>query len=488
MKHTFKHLTRLIALLLITVFVLTSCNIPSDDPVTDDPTNSSSESVTNAPSGGDDSQTRDDQDTNEPTDTTGGQDTSEPTDTTGGQDTNEPTGTTGGQDTNEPTDTKDDQSTSEPVAKFDPSTIPAYSPAIAPDGYIVVNNNVPFFNMKDSSIDYTKCVEKYGALDSLGRCTEAFAVLGKALLPTTERGNISSVKPTGWQSVTYPETNNQSLYNRSHLIAWALTGEDANVNNLVTGTTYMNQHTMQIFESQLLSYVKGNNTHVVYRVTPIFEGNNLVCSGVLMEARSVEDNGEDIMFCVYAYNIQKGIIIDYATGESRREKTDEGGDGATSFDGTIYDFSGFDASTGKEDTYVNRNGSDGWTLTGARIDKQEWIGANTPQIILNGKTSNLGSLTSATLKGGISELYLNYGNTFKDTKIGFTVSIIKDGKTVASKTVSDSSAEQSKKYELHWVLDSKIDGDFVIKIVNDAPSNNSKSNKDRLSVWNLGWK
>ncbi len=456
MKHTFKHLTRLLALLLITVFVLTSCNIPNDGPTTDAPDNGSSESLTNAPSSssGDDSQTP------------------------GNQDTNEPTGTTG------------DQGTSEPAAKFDPSTIPAYSPEIAPDGYVVVNNNVPFFDINDSGIDYTQCVEKYGALDSLGRCTEAFAVLGKALLPTTERGNISSVKPTGWHSVTYPETNNQSLYNRSHLIAWSLTGEDANVNNLVTGTTYMNQHTMQIFENQLLSYVKGNDTHVVYRVTPIFEGNNLVCSGVLMEARSVEDNGEDIMFCVYAYNVQKGIVIDYATGESRRENTDEGntGDNTTGFGGTTYDFAGFDASTGKEDTYVDRNGSDGWTLTGARIDKQEWIGADVPQIILNGKTSNVGSLTSATISGGVSEFYLNYGNTFKDTKIGFTVSIIKDGTVVASKKVSDSSAEQSKKYELHWVLDSKIDGDFVIKIVNDSPSNSSSSNKDRVSIWNLSWK
>lgn len=467
MKNIFKHMTRLLALLLVTIFVLTSCHeLPSEGPSTGDTGDSVSESLTNEPAGSDSAPNSS---TEAPSDTS-----------TPDSSTEAPTGTQGG------------ATTPEPSAKFDPSTVPAYSPEVAPDGYVVINNNVPFFDMNDSSIDYTKCVESYGELDSLGRCTEAFAVLGKALFPTTERGSISSVKPTGWHSVTYPETNNQSLFNRSHLIAWALTGEDANEKNLVTGTTYMNQHTMQIFENQLLSYVKGNDTHVAYRVTPIFEGNNLVCSGVLMEARSVEDNGEDIMFCVYAYNIQKGIIIDYATGESSREQTEEGSGGGESstvpFEGTTYDFSGFDSSTGKESNYLDRTGSDGWVLTGARIDSQDWIGLSIPQIILNGKTTNVGSLTSATVSGGISELYLNYGNSYKDNKIGFTVSIIKDGAVVASKTVSDSAAEQSKAYELHWVLDAKVEGDFVIKIVNDSPSKNSSSNKDRVSIWNLSWK
>ena len=370
--------------------------------------------------------------------------------------------------------------------EFDFSLIPAYSPEVAPKGYVEVNNNVPFFTDTFTGV-VPECEEIYGELDELGRCTPAYAMLGKDLLPTEERGDIASVTPTGWKSVTYPETGNQSLYNRTHLISWALAGENANKKNLITGTTYMNQIVMQIFEDQLLSYVRGNDTHVMYRVTPVFEGNNLVANGVLLEAKSYEDNGEDLMFCVYLYNVQPGIIINYATGDSERENPGEDV-GTTDFDGTIYNLANFTKETGTITQYIeNRKSKDGWIATWARIDCSEWIGKDVPQITLNGNKNNKGTLTSATISGGVSEIYLEYGLSYSDTKINFTVEIIQNGEVVASKNVVNSKATQSTGYELHWILDNKIEGDFIIKITNNSPSN-STTNKDRLTIWNLGWK
>lgn len=196
---------------------------------------------------------------------------------------------------------------------FDYSSIPAF----ADQPYVVLNNNVPFF--KENEITDV-CFAKYGDLDDLGRCTTAIACLGKELLPTGKREDISSVKPTGWVQKKYSCISTQDLYNRSHLIAWSLAGENANAKNLITGTPYMNQQNMTKFENQVRSYIDEEpQNHVMYRVTPVFEGNNLVASGVIMEGYSVEDNGEDIQFCVYLYNVQPGIIIDYTTGESREE-------------------------------------------------------------------------------------------------------------------------------------------------------------------------
>lgn len=371
--------------------------------------------------------------------------------------------------------------TTDPNKTFDLDDIPEYSPEIAPDGYVVVNNNVPFF--KESEI-VSEAFERYGELDTYGRCTGAVACLDKSLMPEGDRGSISSIKPSGWQSVNYPETGNQSLYNRSHLIAWSLTGEDANECNLITGTQYMNQHTMQIFENQLLTYIRGNDTHVMYRATPIFVEDNLVASGVLLEAISVEDGGEDIMFCVYVYNVQEGIIIDYATGESERE--DQTDAGTTTFDGTIYDFAGF-ASSSSKNTYLDRTGTDGWTLTWSRLDPQATVGGDVPQVILNGNTSKVGSLTSATISGGVSEIHLNYTLCFADKNgVDFTVSVLKDGEVVATKNIKGACA-QNEICELLWVLDEKVEGDFQIKIVNNCPSKASK-HADRLSLWNIGWK
>ncbi|EOS60623.1 hypothetical protein C815_01079 [Firmicutes bacterium M10-2] len=194
-------------------------------------------------------------------------------------------------------------------------------PAFTDQAYVVLNNNVPTFT-EDEITDQS--FETYYPLDDLGRVTGAFASIGTDLLPTKERGNISSVKPTGWHSVQYDNVEGKSLYNRCHLIAWSLTGEDANPNNLITGTRYLNIEGMKPFEDMTRDYIKETGNHVMYRVIPVYTGNNLVADGVIMEGYSVEDNGEGIEFNVYAYNEQPGITIDHATGDSAlsKEETD----------------------------------------------------------------------------------------------------------------------------------------------------------------------
>ena len=189
-------------------------------------------------------------------------------------------------------------------------SIPEYSG----DPYVVVNNNVPFFSKEDLKAEV---FESYGDLDSLGRCTVAYSMVGTETMPTEERGSIGQVKPTGWHAVKYDNVDGKYLYNRCHLIGYQLTAENANVNNLITGTRYLNVQGMLPFENLTADYIKETGNHVLYRVTPVFEGDNLVASGVLMEGESAEDDGEAIQFCVYVYNVQPGIIIDYATGDSR---------------------------------------------------------------------------------------------------------------------------------------------------------------------------
>ena len=183
--------------------------------------------------------------------------------------------------------------------------------------YVIINENQPFFT-EDEIVD--ESFESYGELDGLGRCTVCIACVGIDIMPTEERGSIGSVKPTGWQTVKYDFVSGKYLYNRCHLIGYQLTGENANKQNLITGTRFLNIEGMLPFEDMIADYVKETKNHVMFRVTPIFDGDNLVASGVLMEAISVEDNGEGICFCVYAYNNQPGVLIDYATGES--EATD----------------------------------------------------------------------------------------------------------------------------------------------------------------------
>ena len=184
------------------------------------------------------------------------------------------------------------------------------------EAYVAVNGNIPFFVEEEYT---TESYEFYSELDELGRCGMTMACIGTDIMPTEERGNIGSVKPSGWQSVKYDCVDGKYLYNRCHLIGFQLCGENANKRNLITGTRYLNIEGMLPFEDMVADYVKETENHVLYRVTPIFNGDDLVAEGVLLEGWSVEDNGEDICFCVYAYNAQPGIIIDYATGDSREE-------------------------------------------------------------------------------------------------------------------------------------------------------------------------
>lgn len=186
-------------------------------------------------------------------------------------------------------------------------------PTFSGDPFIAINENNPEFTEDDYT---TESYEYYGELDSLGRCTIVMACVGRDLMPTEERENISSVKPSGWVQAQYDFVDGESLYNRCHLIGFQLTGENANENNLITGTRYMNTEGMLPFENMIADYVKETGNHVLYRVTPVFDGTNLVARGVQMEALSMEDHGEGICFNVYVYNNQPGVVIDYATGES----------------------------------------------------------------------------------------------------------------------------------------------------------------------------
>ena len=182
--------------------------------------------------------------------------------------------------------------------------------------YVILNDNVPFFT-EDEITDVA--FEEYGELDGLGRCTIAFACIGIEIMPTEERGSIGTVKPSGWHTVKYDFISGKYLYNRCHLIGYQLSGENANKSNLITGTRFLNIEGMLPFENMVADYVKETENHVMYRVTPIFEGDNLLADGVLIEAWSVEDNGDGICFNIYAYNAQPGVRIDYATGESKAE-------------------------------------------------------------------------------------------------------------------------------------------------------------------------
>ena len=202
----------------------------------------------------------------------------------------------------------------EPVTNVSLDQIPAYSG----EPFVVINSGEPFFEEKDL---VTQSYEQYGELDDMGRCTVTMACIGKDIMPTEDRGDISSVKPTGWVQNFYDNVDGKALYNRAHLIGFQLTGENANKRNLITGTRYFNVEGMLPFENMVADYLhEFPKNHVMYRVTPIFEGDELVARGVLMEAMSVEDDGEALCYCVYVYNVQPGITIDYATGENWETK------------------------------------------------------------------------------------------------------------------------------------------------------------------------
>lgn len=215
----------------------------------------------------------------------------------------------GSDSTNGKTDTSNNSvSDTGHLDAFDYSAIPLYSG----NEYVTVNNNTPFFTDEEK---VTEAYETYAPLDSLGRCTFAIASLHKSLMPTEDRESISSVKPSGWIQASYDFISGKYLYNRSHLIGFQLSGENALDTNLITGTRYLNE-AMIPFENMVAAYLKETDNHVMYRVSPIFLDENLVASGVLVEAFSVEDAGEGICFNLFFYNVQPGVYINYKTGAS----------------------------------------------------------------------------------------------------------------------------------------------------------------------------
>ena len=316
MKLSYRSRLALIALLLALSTLFTSCNLLGGSDVTstqettlaDAPSTESSPSDT--PSNSDDSEQKDighyTDEPSEPTETEPSE--TEPSETELSE--TEPSET-------EPSETEPSEtepSETEPSDGFDYADVPAFSN----QSFAEINSNVPCFTQSDYT---TKSYERYSPLDVLGRCGIAMACIGKDIMPTEERGDISSVKPTGWVQASYDGTY---LYDRCHLIGFQLTGENANKQNLITGTKYFNVAGMLGFENMVADYIKETNNHVLYRVTPVFVGNELVARGVLMEAWSVEDNGDGICFNVFVYNVQPGVAIDYATGESQEAEIDPG--------------------------------------------------------------------------------------------------------------------------------------------------------------------
>lgn len=198
------------------------------------------------------------------------------------------------------------------LAKADSADLAAI-PEYTGSTYTVLNDNIPDFPEEDFT---EESFETYSDMDSLGRCGVAYANIGEDLMPTTKRGSIGQVKPSGWHTVKYDSVDGKYLYNRCHLIGYQLTAENANEKNLITGTRYLNTEGMLPFENMVADYIKETGNHVLYRVTPLFDGNNLVATGVQMEAESVEDKGDGILYNVFCYNIQPGITIDYKSGDS----------------------------------------------------------------------------------------------------------------------------------------------------------------------------
>ena len=215
-------------------------------------------------------------------------------------------------------------------------------PEYTGDAYVALNGNQPEFSDGDIT---TSSFEFYSPLDELGRCGSCIASVGIDLMPTEDRGSISSVHPTGWVQNQYDFVDGKSLYNRCHLIGFQLTGENANEQNLITGTRYLNVVGMLPFENMVADYVKETENHVMYRVTPIYDGGDLVAQGVQMEGWSVEDDGEGVCFNVYCYNVQPGVEIDYATGDNWAAQSDAG-------------------TTGQEVTYILNTSSKKFHLPG----------------------------------------------------------------------------------------------------------------------------
>lgn len=229
--------------------------------------------------------------------------------------------------------------------------IPAY------DGkaYVAINNNEPFFTDGDMT---TTAFENYSDLDSLGRCGVAYANICKEIMPTEERGKIGMIKPSGWHTVKYDVIKDRYLYNRCHLIGYQLAGENANPKNLITGTRYLNVEGMLPFENLVADYVNNTGNHVLYRVTPMFSGDNLVANGVLIEAKSVEDNGGGILFNVYCYNVQPRVGINYENGDSWLDGTTPQNEGSQSSAGSVAGATAGESGSSSSTTGSSSSGSD----------------------------------------------------------------------------------------------------------------------------------
>ena len=217
--------------------------------------------------------------------------------------------------------TENEQETGNKTESSDQINALADIPAYSGSPFVVINGNEPSFSDEEKDMD---AFEYYGDLDEEGRCGAVEAKISEDLMPTEKRGQIGQVRPTGWHTVKYDNVDGKYLYNRCHLIGYQLTAENANEKNLITGTRYMNVEGMLPFENMVADYIKETGNHVLYRVNPVFAGDNMLAYGVQMEAQSVEDDGEGIMFNVFVYNVQPGIEIDYTTGESRVVGTDSG--------------------------------------------------------------------------------------------------------------------------------------------------------------------
>ena len=237
-------------------------------------------------------------------------------------------------------------------------------PAYSGEPYVEVNDNQPEFTEEELT---TVSYEDYSELDELGRCQSAEACIGQDLMPTEARESISSVKPTGWKNKSYDTVDGGYVYNRCHLIGFQLTGENANEENLITGTRYMNVEGMLPFEDEVAAYIEETDNHVMYRVTPVFEGDDLVASGVQMQAESVEDDGVGISFNVYVYNVQPYVVIDYKTGENWE------GDEIAEPEGKWADGTEADPSDSKSDSKINAKTDSAATSKAEDTKEQTYI-------------------------------------------------------------------------------------------------------------------
>ena len=256
--------------------------------------------------------------------------------------------------TSNPSQSEDSRQSLLEEIQADVLALPAYSKSAS----IKLNNNTPYFTEDEIAVAASSSYEAYSPLDSLGRCGITQANLSLDTMPTEERGEIGSVKPSGWHTVKYDGIDGNYLYNRCHLIGYQLSGENSNTRNLITGTRYMNVEGMLPYENKTADYIKSTGNHVLYRVIPIFEGDNLLASGVTMEAYSIEDAGKDLSFCVYCYNVQPGITINYVNGDSTGPAFTGSTTGSTTGNITDSKTESKTESTEQSSTFKQNNGNE----------------------------------------------------------------------------------------------------------------------------------